>query len=70
MEYVVNPAYDTDLVELDGEELHLALLQFCACGHRRDEHYGASGSIASFGGSACKVCWVCPTFRPVAHPNA
>jgi hypothetical protein len=42
----------------------------CVCGHTRQEHYGASGALASFGGTACERCWECPTFRPVIDASA
>jgi hypothetical protein len=40
----------------------------CRCGHARRDHNGhtedeaPTGAQASFGGSACELCWTCGTF--------
>lgn len=64
--YVVNEAYDPDLqraLEQGGEKaLRVALAAMCACGHTREHHHAMTGSLGSFGGSACGQCWTCPTF--------
>ena len=69
---VISPHYDPDLAEAEThgpDALMDALKIVCACGHPRVEHFGASGSLASFGGSACALCWECPTFRPTGVPD-
>jgi hypothetical protein len=55
--------YDTDLVGLTQDARELALRVLCTCGHPRSAHLGATGALASFGGSACERCWTCATFR-------
>lgn len=54
------PATTTDGDILRGE---LTWDAVCTCGHRRDEHWAATGREGSFGGSACQKCWTCGTFR-------
>lgn len=61
--------YDADVFErLDGGG-EAAVLEYlataCACGHPRADHYAATGSLGSFGASACGLCWACATFRAV-----
>lgn len=73
----LSPHYDTDLLdawEMGGEAgFRDALAQRCQnCGHAREDHLGSSGALASFGGSACELCWTCPTFlkpRPLLHES-
>jgi hypothetical protein len=64
--YKIDPRYDPDLLESadqGGEQaVAAALAVVCACGHTRAEHMGATGALASFGGTACEKCWTCPTF--------
>ncbi len=66
----IDPHYDPDLqeaVEHGGEAaLNAALIVTCSCGHSRAEHMGATGALASFGGTACNQCWTCPTFTAIA----
>lgn len=66
--YEVDPHYDPDLqavLESGGEKaLAVALAVKCRCGHARENHPGATGALASFGGSACDECWDCGTFTP------
>jgi hypothetical protein len=67
--YRISVPHDPDLVRAwaeGGEDAVRAALQVrCECGHPRHEHMGATGALASFGGSACNGCWTCRTFRPV-----
>ena len=63
-----DPHYDPDLIGLDDQELAAALQRICECGHCRADHMGATGALASFGGSACALCWTCGTFRPRDQP--
>lgn len=62
-----HPHYDSDLqdaLEADGEQgLVAARAVVCRCGHTRADHWAATGALGSFGGSACKECWACGTFR-------
>jgi hypothetical protein len=68
----ISERYDTDLWPLRYSpwDLEAALAVLCVCGHTRQEHYGANGALASFGGTACECCWECPTFRPVIGASA
>lgn len=68
-----DPRYDPDLVaalERGGEQLlGEALTATChTCGHTRRDHAGATGALASFGGSACEKCWDCGTFVHSSYP--
>jgi hypothetical protein len=65
-DYRIDPDLDPDLMGLEGEQLREALDRMCTCGHPRHEHMGATGSTASFGGTACNLCWSCPTFAAVS----
>ncbi len=62
----INEHYDPDLqeaLERGGEAgLSRACAEVCRCGHRRDQHFAATGSLGSFGGTACEECWACGTF--------
>lgn len=64
----VDPRVDFDLqaaLEQGGERaLAEARAVRCTCGDTRGDHLGATGALASFGGSACDLCWTCPTFTP------
>lgn len=61
--YTVSRVYDPDLVEAREQgRLGEALAAVCVCGHQRHHHFGATGALASFGGTACQECWTCGTF--------
>lgn len=66
----IDPRYDPDLqaaLERGGERaLAETCAALCVCGHRREDHPGATGALAGFGGSACDRCWTCGTFNAAA----
>jgi hypothetical protein len=71
--YEPDPRYDPDLVaalEAGGEQgLADAMAATCrTCGHTRADHAGATGALASFGGSACERCWDCGAFLHSSYP--
>lgn len=68
--YRIDRTLDPDLLGLEGEELRVALMRLCLnCGHPRHEHMAATGALGSFGGTACNLCWTCPTFRGEPVPS-
>jgi hypothetical protein len=64
--YRLSEHHDPDLWPLrdDPDALAAARARLCECGHPRSAHMAATGALGSFGGTACDLCWACPTFRP------
>lgn len=62
----VSEHYDPDLwaaLNAGGElGLRKSMERDCTCGHRRADHFAATGALGSMGGSACELCWDCATF--------